>query len=301
MINTAYRNQVRLLLSVLPEVARENCFALHGGTAINLFIRDMPRLSVDIDLTYVFIDERKKAFAEINAALARIRSRILAVLPGVSAEHKAETLKLIVKQQAALVKIEVNQISRGLIDAAEVMPLCQRAQEEFDMFCAIPVVPYSQLYGGKICAALDRQHPRDLFDVKYLLEKGGVTTDIMKGFIYCLLSHERPAHEILLPYRHDQTSAYMNQFAGMTEHTFSYEDYLLTRENLISSLHKTITREDKAFILSFHQHSPSWEVYDFSAFPSIRWKLQNLKKLQDTNPEKWAAFQTQLKESVLGL
>lgn len=49
----AYKKQVSLLLDVLPEVAKENCFALHGGTAINLFVRSMPRLSVDIDLTYV--------------------------------------------------------------------------------------------------------------------------------------------------------------------------------------------------------------------------------------------------------
>ncbi len=48
-MNDGYKNQVSLLLSALPEVAKESCFALHGGTAINLFIRDMPRLSVDID------------------------------------------------------------------------------------------------------------------------------------------------------------------------------------------------------------------------------------------------------------
>lgn len=51
-MNDKYNHQVRLLLAVLPEIAKEHCFALHGGTAINLFIRNMPRLSVDIDLTY---------------------------------------------------------------------------------------------------------------------------------------------------------------------------------------------------------------------------------------------------------
>jgi hypothetical protein len=57
MITTAYKKQVALLLSVLPEVGKEECFALHGGTAINLFVREMPRLSVDIDLTYVPIED----------------------------------------------------------------------------------------------------------------------------------------------------------------------------------------------------------------------------------------------------
>ena len=48
-----YRRQVQLLIRVLPSIAEEACFALKGGTAINLFVRDMPRLSVDIDLTYL--------------------------------------------------------------------------------------------------------------------------------------------------------------------------------------------------------------------------------------------------------
>ena len=51
--NKKYSDQVALLMSVIPAVAEESCFALKGGTAINLFIRDLPRLSVDIDLTYL--------------------------------------------------------------------------------------------------------------------------------------------------------------------------------------------------------------------------------------------------------
>jgi hypothetical protein len=46
-VNEVYKSQVNLLLKVLPYVANENVFALKGGTAINLFVRDMPRLSVD--------------------------------------------------------------------------------------------------------------------------------------------------------------------------------------------------------------------------------------------------------------
>jgi predicted nucleotidyltransferase component of viral defense system len=61
-MNEGSKNQVRLLLAVLPEVAKETCFAMHGGTAINLFLRDMPRLSVDIDLTYVEISRVMRRF-----------------------------------------------------------------------------------------------------------------------------------------------------------------------------------------------------------------------------------------------
>lgn len=67
MINDTYKKQVELLLKTLPEVAKETCFALHGGTAINLFIRNMPRLSVDIDLTYLPIEGYETSRTNINA------------------------------------------------------------------------------------------------------------------------------------------------------------------------------------------------------------------------------------------
>jgi len=61
MIADIYRSQVELLLRVLPYVAKEKVFALKGGTAINLFVRDLPRLSVDIDLTYLPFEDRATA------------------------------------------------------------------------------------------------------------------------------------------------------------------------------------------------------------------------------------------------
>jgi Nucleotidyl transferase AbiEii toxin, Type IV TA system len=66
-----YRAQVALLTRILPLIAEEACFALKGGTAINLFIRDMPRLSVDIDLTYVPVAPRAASLAQIDAAMTR--------------------------------------------------------------------------------------------------------------------------------------------------------------------------------------------------------------------------------------
>ncbi|WP_373091106.1 nucleotidyl transferase AbiEii/AbiGii toxin family protein [Zhongshania sp.] len=75
-MNELYKPQLRLLLDVLPEVAKEACFAKHGGTAINLFVRDMPRLSVDIDLMYIEIADRSESLAAINDALLNIKARI---------------------------------------------------------------------------------------------------------------------------------------------------------------------------------------------------------------------------------
>jgi predicted nucleotidyltransferase component of viral defense system len=77
----AYRAQVSLLVRVLPLVAEENVFALKGGTAINLFVRDLPRLSVDIDLTYLPVEDRATSLANIDAAIRRIAAGIAENVP----------------------------------------------------------------------------------------------------------------------------------------------------------------------------------------------------------------------------
>ena len=184
MINKSYQRQVNLLLKVLPEVAKETCFALHGGTAINLFIRDLPRLSVDVDLTYIPIENREHSIQKINQALNRVKGRIETVLSDVRIQHREGVAKLIVSLQGIEVKLEVNLIARGILGESRKLLLCERAQVEYDSFIAMPVVPMGQLYGGKICAALDRQHPRDLFDVKYLLDQEGLSEEIKIGFLF---------------------------------------------------------------------------------------------------------------------
>lgn len=198
-MNDGYKNQVSLLLSVLPEVAKESCFALHGGTAINLFIRDMPRLSVDIDLTYVPLEDRQTTLSNINDALLRIKSSIEVLQPSIRIKHLSKTCKLQISSSGAQIKIEVNMVSRGALTNPEEFQLCNSAQENFDAFCAINLMPIAQIYGGKICAALDRQHPRDLFDIKLLFENEGFTDGIKQGFILGLLSSDRPTYELLAP------------------------------------------------------------------------------------------------------
>lgn len=150
------------------------------------------------------------------------------------------------------------------------------------------MVPFAQLFGGKICAALDRQHPRDLFDIKYLLETEGFSEELRRGFVYCLLGSERPIFELLSPHRLDQREALTNQFDGMTDISFSYEDYESTREDLIRVVNQSLTNEDKKFLVSFKSLEPDWSIYPYEQYPSIRWKLLNLQKLKDNNPKKYA-------------
>ncbi|TLF45203.1 nucleotidyl transferase AbiEii/AbiGii toxin family protein [Maribacter aurantiacus] len=281
-----YKSQVSLLLNILPDVAKETCFALHGGTAINLFVREMPRLSVDIDLTYVPVENRETSFKNITGALERIKATIQAVVPNAKVIHKQAELKLQISNTQAQIKLEINQAMRGTIAPPIKMTLCEKAQEAFDAFCEIQVVPIGQLYGGKICAALDRQHPRDFFDVKYLLENEGFTEEVRTGFLFGLLSSNRPLHEMLTPNLLDQRSAMANQFEGMSEEEFTYEDFEARRSLLIKTIHENLTDTDKKFLLSFQNGTPDWSLLDFGDYPAVQWKLQNLQKLKEANPEK---------------
>ena len=286
MSNNNYHKQVALLLSVIPEIALDPRLALHGGTAINLFDRDMPRLSVDIDLTYIIIEDRETSFTNISAALSNIKSRIEKRLQGSRVEHKVELHKLLVSHNDAMIKIEVSQIVRGILGAVTEKILCKKAQEKFDTFCSINIVPNGQLYGGKVCAAMDRQHPRDIFDVKQLLQKEGFTKEIKEGFLFRLLSSERSIQDVLFPNLQDQRLALANQFAGMSEELFTNEEYEFIREKLVKTLQASITEEDKLFILGFKNCFPDWSSYNFEAYPSIKWKLQNLEKIKAANPVK---------------
>ena len=169
MASQTYREQVALLLTVLPGVAKEDCFAMHGGTAINLFLRDMPRISVDIDLTYLPLENRAISIENINSSLQRVKSRIEKLNLEIVVEHKKDSGKLLIIRKSVLIKLEVNLVMRGVIASTQLLPLCKRAQHEFEMYSEMTIVPFGQLFGGKYCAALDRQHPRDMFDVKYQL------------------------------------------------------------------------------------------------------------------------------------
>ena len=291
-----YRRQVSLLLDVLPEVASEECFALHGGTAINLFVRNMPRLSVDIDLTYIPIENRQASLANVRAALLRIKPKLERIVSNVHVTDRADIGKLLVSEQGVDIKLEVNLVNRGAITPPEPAVLCARAQEEFDAFCEILVVPIGQLYGGKICAAVDRQHPRDLFDVKYLLENEGFSDDVKAGFILALLSSDRPIHELLNPTMLDQKSVFENHFEGMTLEEFSYDEFEKTRENLVQTIHANLTSKDREFVLGIIRLTPQWEIYDFEDFPSVKWKLQNIQKLYENNKSKYAEQLARLEE-----
>jgi predicted nucleotidyltransferase component of viral defense system len=292
-----YLTQVKLLLRILPLLESEGTFALKGGTAINLFEQNMPRLSVDIDLTYLPFDDRATALANIKAALGRLRAKTENTMRGCTVTHVEQSdgieAKLHCQFERAQVKIEVNTVQRGAIFATRHMSISKRTQYEFGTFSEAQILSKGELYGGKICAALDRQHPRDLFDVHHLLKSDGITEEIRIGFIAALLSHPRPIHEVLFATLKDQRQAFDSQFAGMASEPFSYDDHMAAFQNLTHVIQSSLTQSEKAFLLSFKNAEPDWTLINVPALsnlPAVKWKLENINNLKAWNPEKHKAL-----------
>lgn len=290
MIDT-YKKQVDLLIDILLEIAKEDSFAMHGGTAINLFHLNMPRLSVDIDLTFVpFSDSRSEDLSKIRRSLESVKSRLKATFPTIRFDDEKraeEELKLLCTKNGVAVKVEVNQINRGLIADTCTKTLCLQAEEEFDKFCEIKTVSVGQLWGGKLNAALERQHPRDIFDVKSMFREVGYTEEIKKGFLFFLLCGKRPIDEVLNPNFVCQKVVFDSQFSGMAGEDFTYEDFEKIRKELVGLIQKSLTDSEKEFLLSFASSNPVWKDFDYSVYPAVKWKLLNISKLKRENPIKF--------------
>src|SRR5712664_2967583 len=257
-----YRRQVALLIRVLPLVTEEACFALKGGTAINLFVRDLPRLSVDIDLTYLPVAPRPESPADIDTTMKRIAGRIKSVIPDAQiTEAKTENtvVKLTVRSQGVQIKIEVTPFLRGYVFGPEMMSVKPAVEEEFG-FAEARIVSLADLYAGKIVAALDRQHPRDLFDVRDLIANEGITDDLRQAFIVYLLSHDRPMSEVLAPTLINIESAFTHGFSGMTRDPVELADLLAARAALIKSIVGDMPADHRKFLISFEQGEPDWDL-----------------------------------------
>jgi len=285
MINDQYKKQAELLLRILPFVMREDVFALKGGTAINFFWRDYPRLSVDIDLTYTKIQERDLSLTDISDRLAAIEGRIQRVFPGIQINQRKNNdriVGLVINNKESVVKVEVNTVIRGTVYPIIKKSLCEKAQKEFELTLSIDSLSLEDLYGGKICAALERQHPRDLFDVKLLFENEGITDKIRKSFIIYLLSHSRPIVEILNPGLQNIKSLFENEFAGMTTTEVKLDTLIEVRDELVKKIKTSLTEDEIKFILSFKNKNPEWErigIDGIKDLPSIQWKMRNLKAM----------------------
>lgn len=282
-----YTEQVRLLVALLPFVAKQSCFALKGGTAINLFVRDTPRLSVDIDLAYLPVADRDTSLSAISQALAAIAMDIEQHIPRTIIHASVlrgtgKRFKLLVRQGEINVKIEVTPVLRGSVFQAETRQLAARAADTFG-FARMSVLSFADLYAGKMCAALDRQHPRDLYDVYWLLRREGVDKRLKNAFLVYLMSHNRPMAELLAPQIQDIAPQYHAELAGMVSVPVELDQLRETLPELTRVIHTTMSDGDKRFLLALKRGDQNWRDFalpEVARLPAIQWKMLNLARMQ---------------------
>lgn len=290
-----YADTVRLLLAVTPEVFANDIFAMKGGTAINLFLQDMPRLSVDVDVVFRLWElPREAALAAIHDELAAIAHRVgpLGVQTRLIRSKDLADTKLIVENDTSQVKIEVNVVFRGTLLPVERRQLSRRTSDRFSVEFDAPILARDELYAGKLVAALDRQHPRDLFDVWQLFESGGITDGMVECFVLYLGGHNRPPHEVLFGNDKNIAAEFDRAFAGMTEVPCPLETLLEVRTRLRQTLPGRLTQAHRQFLGGLARAAPDWSLVrcpHAAQLPALRWKLSNLEAFRQQRPADFAA------------
>ncbi|MBN2188696.1 MAG: nucleotidyl transferase AbiEii/AbiGii toxin family protein [Chitinispirillaceae bacterium] len=289
-----YNDQLQLLVKTLPYIDWEK-FSLKGGTAINLFYRQLPRISVDIDLTYRCISGRDAAIKDIHAGMKSMCDRVntessFRAVPhtGTMTGNDPVITKVFVHAGSAEIKIEPNFILRGSVydDASKTIAPGVSEILNISPDLSATVMSFEDVFAGKICAALNRQHPRDLFDVRLLLEQEGISSKTRDAFLVYLCCNNRSVSELLNPNRIYTKDLLESQFAGMAATPFDYPDYEKTRTDLIRSVRRALTDKDRKFLLSFSEGRPQWDLLGADAdsdriksLPGIQWKLLNIGRM----------------------
>lgn len=280
-----YYKQVELLVALMPLVGQEKCFALKGGSAINLFVRNLPRLSVDLDLTFLPVKDRAKSLAEIDDALGRIRVAVTRAMPGVEVQQaggrQGERTKLFILRNVVRVKVEASPVLRGAVGRPRICGVCTAVENQFG-YTELQLLHSNDLYAGKICAALDRQHPRDLFDVKLLLENEGIGDELLPVFIIYLISGNRPLAEMLYPRFLPLDDVFEKQFKGMTAQPVRLAELEETRHRLVRVIRDRMSDNQRRFLMSFKSGAPDWSLLPFqdvAQLPAVKWKMFNLARM----------------------
>lgn len=281
-----YTDRVQLLVDILPVLSREPRFALKGGTAINLFEHDLPRLSVDIDLTWLPTHSFAEDAAAIDQALTTLadglcaRSRSLHVQLSASQGSQGVT-RLIVSRGRALVQIETTPVMRGTVHPVREMDVRPMVEEAFG-FASAQVLSFADLYAGKLAAALSRQHPRDLFDVGLLLDDKRADRALWYTFLVYLTCSPKPAWEILEPQMpKDFEDIFQAHFRGMTAEPATAHELLRYRERLLVRLAEWIDEPSREFLLSVEDEQPDFDLIGLPQaheLPGVKRKLQNLAR-----------------------
>ncbi|WP_297099014.1 nucleotidyl transferase AbiEii/AbiGii toxin family protein [Thermomonas sp.] len=298
-----YADRVALLVAILPLLDTEPRFALKGGTAINLFEHDLPRLSVDIDLTWLPMQDFDTDTAQIAESLATLAARLsappLRLRVRESGAADARTInRLIASRGRTQVQIETTPVMRGAVHPVRRMDLRPSVERDFGS-AQVQVLDFADLYGGKMAAALSRQHPRDLFDIGLLLDEDRLDTALWRTFLVYLTASIKPAAEMLAPSApRDFAAVFESQFYGMTQEPVSVEWLLEARQRLLARIRDLLDEPTHAFLLSVEREAPDFDLIGLphaANMPGVRRKLQNLAQRSSA---KRAADYRQLVETL---
>lgn len=295
-----YTDRVRLLVEILPVLAQEPRFALKGGTAINLFEHDLPRLSVDIDLAWLPANDYAtdvKSIAEAFERLAAMmRARPMQLQVQTSRGEGGALTRLVVSRGRTRVQIETTPVMRGTVHPVRTMTVRPKVEEAFG-FAEVQVLDFADLYAGKLSAALSRQHPRDLFDVGLLLRDERADQSLWRTFLVYLTCSPKPVWDMLAPpVPADFAATFETHFKGMTTAPVSMDALLKTREQLLARVAGWLDPSSRAFLLSVETERPDFGLIGLlhaADLPSVRRKLYNLAQ---RTPEKRAADRANLED-----
>jgi hypothetical protein len=302
----SYVDTVRLMLEIAPEVFASGRVAMKGGTALNFFVQDLPRLSVDIDVVFVpHQTPRDTALAEIANELSALQTRLnrRGIKAELASSKTGDETKLFARRDRIEVKIEINHVFRGTLLPVETRSLTKTASDLFTTALAVPTLAVAELYGSKLVAAMDRQHPRDLFDVHGMFQRFGLTPEIVECFVGYIAGHNRPVHEVLGSRDIDLARPFDNEFAGMEREPVSLRVLEEARIRLRRELAVALTADHKRFLIGLVAGQPPWEAMQcrhLAELPAIQWKLQNLARLKRTNPVKFQAQADELQRCFEG-
>ena len=200
--------------------------------------------------------------------------------------------KLIVENDTSQVKVEVNVVFRGTVLPIERKALSAKTGDLFGVEFEAPILARDELYAGKLVAALDRQHPRDLFDVWQLYESGGLSDGMVECFVLYLAGHNRPPHEVLFGNDKDIAAEYERAFVGMTEVECALDTLLAARAQMRQELPQRLTAKHKQFLSGLVRAEPDWSMVQCphaAELPALRWKLANLEQFRKRRPADFAA------------
>ena len=303
MTDRAFVDATMLLVRIVPRVFATGRLALKGGTAINLYFDDAPRLSVDLDLVFTTLGLlREEALAAINAEMRRLVDALSADGLSATAAVAADLgeIGLVVSDGNAQVKVETNVVFRGTLLPPVVRPLSPGAVELLRAEAPATVVDRAEVFAGKFMAALDRQHPRDLFDVWRLYERGTVEPDMLSAFVVYLCGHNRPAHEVLDSPERLLAEDYERALVGLIRGEVpTLEALLASRARLRRDIVEGLAQSDRAFLAGFFNGEPDWSLLKYphaNELPALVWKRRNLEVFRSKRPDEFTRQNARLAE-----